>query len=53
MLEGINYSDSRVLVEGAAGTGKTVLARFIAENHLLGDKKILWTLKQAASMRVD
>ena len=42
MLEGINYSDSRVLVEGAAGTGKTVLARFIAENHLLREKKILW-----------
>ena len=42
MLEGIDYSDSRILVEGAAGTGKTVMARFITENHLLDDKRILW-----------
>ena len=38
----IQNKESRVLVEGNAGTGKTVVAKMIAEDYSLLGKKVLW-----------
>ncbi len=42
LFEGVDYTDSRILVQGAAGTGKTILAKYVSENHSLHDQKTLW-----------
>ena len=42
LFEGIDYTDSRILVQGAAGTGKTILAKYVSENHALHDQRTLW-----------
>lgn len=34
--------DCRILVEGQAGTGKTVVAKMITENFSLNKRKVLW-----------
>tara|TARA_B110000003_G_C16607488_1_gene518089 strand:+ start:34 stop:1782 length:1749 start_codon:yes stop_codon:yes gene_type:complete len=45
MIETIDFDKkfgTRLLIEGGAGTGKTVVAKFLAEQLSLSDKNILW-----------
>ena len=41
-MDMVNIEDSRVIFEGEAGTGKTILAKYLSQKYCLNNDKVLW-----------
>ena len=42
LVDSIDIENSRIIVEGEAGTGKTVLAKYLSQKYCLNNNRVLW-----------